>query len=183
MYYLWLIWEFAVFLRGKSWKFQAPAVTHVSTLPIARPLKPIRPSPGTVLWSKLYSRKIFLDHRPVIMFNPTGNCHPSLNVLRLLLLKSSFKCLWGCLFLLSFKLLTVSNFLFAFPLIESLVAIMREYLFFLTRAPWTMILTKKTLNKHTSIQWVIQLTCREREGTHQLSNISPTVCCVRPQKT
>lgn len=172
MYFLWLIWEF-VFLRGKSWKFQAPAVTHVSILPIARPLKPIRPSPGTVLWSKLYSKKIFFYHWPVILFNPTGNCHPSLNVLRLPLLKSPFKCLWSCLFLLSSKLLTVSSLLSAFPLIESWVAhspVVREYLLSLTRAPfedrcsWSMILTKQTLSTHLFNE--CHTAILERKGSH-----------------
>lgn len=38
------------FLRGESWKFQAPAVTHVSISPIACPLKSARPRPGTVFF-------------------------------------------------------------------------------------------------------------------------------------
>jgi hypothetical protein len=125
------------FLRGKSWKFQAPVVTHVSKLLKACPLKPIRPSLDTVLWNMLYSRKIFLGYWPVIVLSPTVICLLFLKVIRLLLLKSLFKCLQSTLFPcpLNYSLSPASYM----PL-SLVVDIIREYLLPLTRAPWTQVL-------------------------------------------
>lgn len=55
-----LILYFSFCLRGKSWKFQAPAVIHVSPFLTAYALTSIRPRPGTIFWRKPYSRKTVL---------------------------------------------------------------------------------------------------------------------------
>lgn len=99
------------FLRGKSWKFQAPAVTHVSTWPLACPLKSVRPSPGTILWRKLYSGKIILNYWPIARFSSAGNCHLPWMFLDCLLLGSPFRRLWSSFFLFSSELLLLSSYL------------------------------------------------------------------------
>lgn len=77
MYCLWLIWDFVVFLRGESWKFQAPAVTYVSILPIACPLKSIRPSQGLFFGVSFIPERYFLITGQSLCSSLQGTATPS----------------------------------------------------------------------------------------------------------
>lgn len=77
------------FLKGRIMKIPGTCCDICEYITNSLSLEIHQTKPGTVLWCELYSRKIFLDHWPVIMFKPSGNCHPFLNVLRL----TPFKCL------------------------------------------------------------------------------------------
>lgn len=68
-------------LRGKSWKFQAPAVIHVSPLLTAYALTSIRPRPSTIISRKPYSRKMVLTYQFFIMLIPLANCLPFLTII------------------------------------------------------------------------------------------------------
>lgn len=158
-------------------------MTYVSTLPIACPLKPIRASPGTVLWSKLYSRKIFLDHWPVIMFSPAGICPSSLHVLRLPPAQTPFQTPVNQSFPLPSKLLTGSGLSPASPRTESWVAHgppMREYLLSPTRAPRRQVPLIHGLDRAdircTPIRGVLHSYLGEK-GKPSLADVRPTMSC------